>query len=125
MILLPGGFPMDVKIPAIQAPAGATVNIRVEVTAPLNITPFVARQTVNAFVVMEISTHLRSEPPDLVVGERLRWSVPVVLTSPTRGVVGKVGELLVDATTGELLVDEETVRRMTEDVNRLAERSLL
>jgi hypothetical protein len=125
MILFPGGFPMDVKIPAIQAPAGATVNIRVEVTAPLNITPFVARQTVNAFVVTEISTHLRSEPPDLIVGESLRWSVPVVLTCPTLGVVGKVGELLVDATTGELLVDEETVRRMSEDVNRLAERSLL
>ena len=116
---------MDVKIPAIQAPAGATVNIRVEVTAPLNITPFVARQTVNAFVVTEISTHLRSEPPDLVVGESLRWSVPVVLVSPVRGVIGKVGEILVDATTGELLVDEETVRRMTEDVRRLAESSPL
>jgi hypothetical protein len=113
---------MDVKIPAIQAPAGATVNIRVEVTAPLNITPFVARQTVNALVVTEISTQLRSEPPDLVVGESLRWSVPVVLVSPVRGVIGKVGEILVDATTGELLVDEETVRRMTEDVRRLAER---
>src|ERR1700719_267559 len=112
---------MDVKIPAIQAPAGATVNIRVEVTAPLNITPFVARQTVNAFVVTEISTQLRSEPPDLVVGESVRWSVPVVLPSPARGVVGKVGEILVDATTGELLVNAETVRRMTEDVRRLAE----
>ncbi len=74
---------------------------------------------------MEISTNLRSEPPDLVVGERLRWSVPVVLVSPVRGVIGKVGELLVDATTGELLVDDEIVRRMTEDVRRLAERSLL
>jgi hypothetical protein len=116
---------MEVKIPGVQAPVGATVTIRVEVTAPLNVTPFVARQTVNAFVVTEISTQLRSDPPDLVVGERLRWSVPVLLTSPARGVVGKVGELLVDATTGELLVDEETIRRMTDDVRRLAERSPL
>jgi hypothetical protein len=116
---------MEVKLPGVQAPAGATVNIRVEVTAPLNITPFVARQTVNAFVVTEVSTQLRSEPPDLVAGERLRWSVPVVLTSPNRGVVGKVGDLLVDATTGELLVDEDTVRRMTDDVRRLVERSPL
>lgn len=116
---------MEVKVPGVPAPTGATVNIRVEVTAPLNITPFVAQQTVNAFVVSEISTQLRSDPPELVVGERLRWSVPVVLTSPVRGVVGKVGDLLVDATTGELLVDEESVRRMTDDVHRLAERSPL
>lgn len=94
-------------------------------TEPLNITPYVAQQTVNAFVVMDISSLLRSETPHLVAGERLRWSVPVVLTSPARGVVGKVGELLVDATTGELLADEETVRRMTEDVHRLAQRSPL
>src|SRR5436305_5054664 len=116
---------MEIKMPGVPAPVGATVSLRVEVTAPLNITPFVARQTVNAFVVTEISTQLRSEPPDLVVGERLRWSVPVVLTSPVRGVVGKVGEVLVDATTGELLVEEETVRRMTDDARRLAERSPL
>jgi hypothetical protein len=101
------------------------VSIRVEVTAPLNITAFVARQTVNAFVITEISTQLRSDSPELVVGDQLRWAVPVVLTSPVRGVVGKVGEVLVDATTGEVLADEETVRRLTDDVRRLAERSPL
>jgi hypothetical protein len=116
---------MEVKIPAVQAPPGATVRICVDVTAPLNITPFVARQTANAFVVTEISTQLRGDPPDLVVGESLRWSVPIVLTSPTKGVVGKVGEILVDATTGELLIDEEAVRRITDDARRLAERSPL
>src|SRR5262249_38335358 len=88
-----GGFAMEGRIPGVPAPAGAPVNIRVEVTAPLNITPFVAQQTVNAFFT-EISTQLRSDPPELVVGERLRWAVPVVLTSPVRGVVGKVDELL-------------------------------
>ena len=114
---------MEVKVPGAPALAEAAVNIRVEVSAPQNITPFVAQQTVNAFVVTEISTQLRSDPPDLVVGERLRWSVPVVLTSPDRGVVGKVGEVLVDASTGELLVDDEFVRRMTNNVRRVAERS--
>ena len=113
---------MEVKIPTVQAPAGATVRICVDVTAPLNITPFVAQQTVNAFVVTEISSQLRSEPPSLVVGESLRWSVPVVLTFSARGVVGKVGEILVNATTGELLTDADTVPRMTDDARRLAER---
>jgi hypothetical protein len=106
-------------------PEGATVSIRIELTAQVNITPFVARQKVTRFVITEISTQLLGETPELSVGERLCWSVPVVLTSPARGIVGKVGDIRVDATTGELLVDEETVPRMTDDARRLAERSPL
>jgi hypothetical protein len=116
---------MTVRIPGVQLPQGASVDIHIHVTAPVNITSYVARQKVNVFVKMEISTQLGCEPPDLIVGERLCWSVPVVLTSPNRGVVGKVGEILVDATTGEMLVDQELVQRMTDDANRLAERSPL
>ena len=116
---------MAVHLPGITVPQGATLAIRIELTAQANITSFVARQKVTRFVVMEISTQLIGDSPVLVVGERLCWSVPVVLTSPARGIVGKVGEIVVDATTGELLVDEESVRRMTDDVRRLAERSPL
>jgi len=83
-------------------------------TAQANITPFVASQKVTRFVVTEISTQLLADTPELVVGERLCWSVPVMLTSPSRGIVGKVGDILVDVTTGELLVDDENVRRITE-----------
>jgi hypothetical protein len=116
---------MIAKVSGVAVPEGAHVDIHIHVSAPVNITPFVARQKVNAFVLLEISTQLLAEAPELVVGERLCWSVPVVLTSPARGVVGKVGEIQVDATTGEVLADEETVRRMTDDVRRLAERSPL
>jgi hypothetical protein len=116
---------MPVHLPGVTPPQGATVSIRIELTAPVNITPFVARQKVTGFVILEISDHLRGEQPELVVGDRLCWSVPVVLTSPSRGVVGKVGEILVDATTGELLVDKDTVQRMSDDADRLAQRSPL
>jgi hypothetical protein len=116
---------MEVKSAGTPLPTGAAVDIHVHVSAPLNITPFVARQTVNAFVVTEISAQLRSEPPNLVVGERLFWSVPVVLTSPLRGVIGEVGEIRVDAMTGEMLLDEAAVRRLSDNVRRLAERSPL
>ena len=114
---------MPVHLPGVTVPQGATAAIRIELTAQANITPFVARQKVTRFVVMEISTQLLGDTPELIVGERQCWSVPVLLTSPARGTVGKVGAIDVDATTGELLVDEETVRRMTDDVHRLAQRS--
>jgi hypothetical protein len=116
---------MAVKLQPGAPPPGATLAIHIELTAPVNVTAFVAQQKVTRFVIMEISTQLLGEAPELSVGERLVWSVPVVLTSPARGVVGKVGEIGVDATTGELLVDQDTVRRITDDARRLAERSPL
>jgi hypothetical protein len=109
----------------VQLPAGAAVDIHVHVSATVNITAFVARQKVTGFVIMNVGDRLRGDEPELIVGDRLAWSVPVVLTSPTRGVVGKVGEVRVDATTGELLVEQDTVQRMSDDADRLAERSPL
>src|SRR5689334_10526945 len=106
----------------LSPPQGATVAIHIDVTAPVNISPFVARQKVTQFVTQEISSQLRGDPPDLNVGERLCWSVPVVLTSPARGPVGRVGEILVDAATGELLADADTVQRIAEYAERLAQR---
>ena len=114
---------MTVQLPGVTPPQGAIVAIRIELTAQANITPFVARQKVTGFVILEISDRMCGGQPELVVGDRLCWSVPVVLSSPTRGVIGKVGEILVDATTGELLVEKDTVQRMSDDADRLAERS--
>jgi hypothetical protein len=116
---------MAVKVPGVAFPGGATVDIRIEMTAQANITAFVARQKVTQFVVTQISSQLRGEVPDLHVSERLCWSVPVALTSPARGVLGRVGEILVDATTGEALADTEVVQRITEDAERLAQRAAL
>jgi hypothetical protein len=116
---------MAVNFHGLQVPAGATVDIRIEITAPVNVSAFTARQKVTRFVVTEISTQLLAEEPELSVGHRLCWSVPVMLSSPTRGIVGKVGVIAVDATTGELLTDPDTVRRMSEDARLLAERSPL
>ena len=116
---------MIAHLPGVTPPQGANVAIRIELTAQANITPFVARQAVTGFVIREISDRMRGEEAELVVGDRLCWSVPVVLTSPTRGVLGKVGDILVDATTGELLVDQDAVPRMRDDADRLAEGSPL
>jgi hypothetical protein len=75
--------------------------------------------------MMEITSQMRGEAPDLHIGERLCWSVPIVLTSPNRGVVGRVGEVLVEAMTGEVLADAECVRRIADNGQRLVDRSPL
>ena len=84
-----------------------------------------ARQKVAHFVIEHISSQLRGDTPGLCVGTRLCWSVPVVLTSPARGPIGKVGEIQVDATTGELLANADDVQRLADDAERLAQRSPL
>lgn len=109
----------------MSPPQEATVSIHIDVTAQVNITPFVARQKVTQFVIQEISSQLCGDPPNLIVGERISWSVPVTLTSPGRGAVGQVGEILVDAVTGELLTDANLVQRIADNAERLAERSPL
>lgn len=116
---------MAVNLAAGSLPQGATVTIRIEVTAQANITPFVAQQRVTQLVVTEISSQLCGSTPDLRVDGRLCWAVPVVLTSPAQGEVGRVGEILVDVTTGEVLADADTLRRIADDAERLAQRSPL
>lgn len=113
---------MNVHLPGFTPPQGATLNIRIDLTTQINITALVARQRVNVFVIMKVSNQLLAGSPELVVGERLCWLVPVMLTSPRKGIIGKVGEIIVDATTGELLIDEKTIPGLTDNTNDLAER---
>jgi hypothetical protein len=89
------------------------------------ITAFRARQLVNVLTKMEVSSQMGAGTPTLVGGERPCWSVPVWFTEPDRGYVGQAGCLLVDARTGEVLADSESLREMAEHARRLAERPAL
>src|SRR5947209_8959912 len=77
---------MSVHIRGMQVPEEATVDIRISMSAQANITAFVGRQKVTQFVMEEVSNQLRGDTPDLTVCDRLCWTVPVVLTSPAKGV---------------------------------------
>lgn len=113
---------MAVNIQGIPAPVGATLDIKIEISAPVNITAYVAQQKVTQFVIRKIGNQLCGDPPDLHVGDRLCWSVPVVLGSPVKGIIGRVGEILVDVNTGELLVGKEKIEEITANAKSLAER---
>ena len=95
------------------------------VSPELPITPFRARQLVNVLVKMEVSSQMGAQTPTLVGGERPCWSVPVWFTEPDRGHVGQAGSILVDAHTGEVLADSESLREIAENSKRLAERPAL
>jgi hypothetical protein len=116
---------MITHLPDLHLPTGSLVEITIRVTQPLNVTAFSARQRVNRHVIVELSSQLGADTPELTVGERLYWSVPVVFTLPGRGVLGRVGTLRVDATTGELLTDPQTEQEMLRHAEQLAQRTPL
>jgi hypothetical protein len=109
---------MAVTIPSVDLAQGTSV----PGTPEPPITAFRALQVVNVLVAMEVSSQLGAETPTLVGGNRPCWSVPVWLTFPDCGRVGQAGTVRVDANTGEVLAEAESLREITENAKRLAER---
>ena len=116
---------MITHLPGMPLPTDSTLDINIRVTQPLNITSFSARQRVTQYVMHELSTQFGGDVPELTVGERVYWSVPVVFTLPGKGVLGRVGMLRVDAGTGEMLTDPQTEREMMQYAEQLAQRAAL
>src|SRR5262245_4297459 len=116
---------MTTHLPGMSLPAESTLDINIRVTQPLNITSFSARQKVTQYVMHELSTQLGGDTPELTVGERVYWSVPVVFTLPGKGVLGRVGTLRIDAATGELLTDPQNEEEMMRHAEQLAQRTAL
>ena len=99
----------------------AQVDIQVHVSVTLNITPFVARQKVSGLVLSEVGTGIGADEPTLILSnKRVVWRVPVFLALPGLGRLGQVGEIDVDAQTGEVLADRSALNRMIDNANRLA-----
>ena len=116
---------MEMRLQEPASPGESGRNNMDATTAALPVSASAAQRRVTRFVVTEISTQLLAETPVFKPGVPGSWLVPVMLTSPSRGIVGKVGDIAVDAKMGELLVDPDTVRRMSDDARQLAERSPL
>ena len=94
-------------------------------TTDMPITAFRALQIANVSMIMEVSTQMLGQNPELVLGERPCWSVQAWFTLPDVGLVGQAGMVLVDAHTGEVLDEAETLREIAENVKRLAKRPAL
>jgi len=116
---------MITHLPGMSLPTGSTVDITIRVTQPLNVTAFSACQRVTQHVIYELSTQMCGDTPELIVGDRIYWSVPVLFTLPGRGVLGRVGTLRVDAETGALLTDPQTEQEMLRHAEQLAQRTPL
>jgi hypothetical protein len=114
---------MDVELLETTLPSQAQVKIAFSLTAQVNVTDYTAQRRVSKLLLDEVGNLLYGERPGLVAGRRLLWRVPVWLGLPTIGPVGRVGSLDVDAQTGEILFDQQTLDDIKERGNALAERA--
>ena len=107
---------MNVEVRTLT-PQSGQLEIDVRLSATVNVTAFSARQKVTGFVADEISTNMHAGEPQLVVGERIYWRVPVILSMPPSGERGEVGTIDVDIENGQLLVTQALI----EEIERRAE----
>ena len=91
------------KIPKIQ-----NIQFKFELQGEFNITSFIARQKVNRYLLMNTGNLIHSMYPDLIIGDSLQWKVPLGYSIPGKGFLGKVGEIIVDAITGNLKLENST-----------------
>ena len=113
-----------VDLEILRAPASADLEIDIRVRARMAITAFTAQRKVSRLVLERVSNLLCGEEPTLVVGDRVRWRVPVWLGFPKEGLVGKVGDIDVDVETGEILFDQRVLEEISERADDLARRTL-
>jgi hypothetical protein len=84
------------------------------------VSPFMARQKVNVLVLEQVSNLLLANEPELVnIGHHWLWRVPVDLTLPGKGRVGRVGILEVDATYGEVRYSDKLLADIEANTERL------
>lgn len=107
---------MNVEMQTLLPRAGQLA-IDIRLSATVNITEFSARQKVTGFVADEISTNMHGGEPRLIVGERICWRVPVILSLPPAGDRGDVGAIDVDIETGQLQI----TKTLIEEIKRRAE----
>lgn len=115
-----------VSIADLAPPLGGRVIIQVAVSADFNISAEVARQRANRFLIMNLGDQLHAGLPELVIGEQLAWRVPVHLALSRGGYLGKIGDLRIDAQTGDLEVEPpQSLAQMANHAEVLYERAAL
>ena len=99
---------------------GKRLDITVSVSAIIEVDVVTAQRKATAWLVSDVGNLLMGDTPSLVIGQRMVWRVPALLTSPTRGVIDQIGTVDVDAVTGEVLGDAQLIQDLLAHARHLA-----
>ncbi len=111
---------MTIAIESLPKPRSGRLDIDIRLSCEVNYTAIAARRRVSGYVASNVSVLMGGEDPTLVLADRIVWRVPIVLTMPGHGVLGRVGEIDVDVETGEVLATEAILSRIKQYAAQLA-----
>jgi len=109
-----------VRTKGVRSASHIKVRYSFKVEGELNISPFVAQQTVNGYLLRRVANLITSDEPYLELRpEGAFWIVPVILTIPKIGRLGPLGQIVVDAQNGSIIEGEST---SCEEIEKHADR---
>ena len=91
----------------------------IAVYATVEIDTLSARRKVTGWLIDEVGNMIIGGTPQLIVSKQTIWRVPAVLTSTSKGVVGEVGMVDVDAESGELKTSAELREQILNNVTHI------
>ena len=118
---------MSVELQGVvpQLPA-ARIDVSIRVSTTLNVTAYTAKRKANTFVLNRVGTGLFGDEPQLVVTDKvICWRVPIFLSTASQGRRGQVGQIDIDAQTGEVLAGDNTLKEISDHAERLADHTAL
>lgn len=114
----------QVEFERIKIPKTKNIQFKFEVKGEFNITSFVARQRVNRYLLMNTGNLIHAMEPDLVIGDRMCWRVPIGYSLPDQGLLGEVGQIFVEAINGNLLLENSTpIQEIEANAERLYQKA--
>lgn len=104
------------------SPVGTLPRMQLNVHLQAEIlSPEAARRQANLWLLENVGNLLRAEAPELIAGEQLVWRLDVMLTSPRRGIVGQVGRLELEASTGNIVAGDASAQEILDHAQALAD----
>ena len=99
------------------------LQLEVKLSVTLGITAEQAKRKLTRFLMDEVSLLINPQSPLLVVVDQntIFWRFPLIFSMGPRGRLGQVGEVDVDALTGELLLDEKQLTEIKTHARLLAQ----
>lgn len=90
----------------------------------VNITAYTARQQASGYVGSHVSHLMGGGDPTLLLTQgRIVWRVPILLSSPRRGILGQVAHLDIDARTGQMLIPPDFISQIETHAQALLDSS--
>jgi hypothetical protein len=100
------------------------LTVQISVEAVVDVDARHARRQATRWLASEVGNMLIAGQPRLVISQNTLWRLPVLLTSSERGIIGEVGFVDVDASTGEPIISDKLRTQILDNVDRLIRTSL-